>query len=426
MLQKKLQNVFMINVFVFVGILLMVSIGLAQSGIWTPKANIPTKRCFAASCEVDGKIYVIGGSQTTTSRLNVMEVYDPVTDTWDTSKKNMPTARVELCAAAVNGKIYAIGGATSHVGSPLGMVEEYDPLTDTWDTNKQPMPTARMGAAWGVINNKVYIAGGSATGSPNWTISNKLEIYDPATDTWTSGANMLTDRYYPRGVVLKDTLYVIGGLKGSPWTGQNAVQQYDPISDNWYWGTNLNTGRVGHSADAFNGKIYVIGGDKQPPMQQNVEEYDPLTKTWTEFGTTSGPITLHASSVYDNMLYVFSGSTQGIGQLSPTASVYAYDVISSIELLKNQRPVVFTLHQNFPNPFNPSTTIRYQIPKASQVDLSIYNLLGQKVTTLVSVKQSAGNYKVQWEAIGFASGVYFYRLQTNKGFSQTRKLILMR
>jgi len=88
-------------------------------------------------------------------------------------------------------------------------------------------------------------------------------------------------------------------------------------------------------------------------------------------------------------------------------------------------PMAFALYQNYPNPFNPVTAIEYQLPKFSHVDLSIYNLLGQKVATLVNKKQMAGSYNVEWDASGFASGVYFYRLETEQGFSQTKKLILV-
>jgi len=87
------------------------------------------------------------------------------------------------------------------------------------------------------------------------------------------------------------------------------------------------------------------------------------------------------------------------------------------------------LSQNYPNPFNPSTTIEYQLPATSHVDLSIYNLLGQKVSTLVTEKQNAGTYQVQWDATGLASGIYFYQLQTkSNGNSEiySRKLMLLK
>jgi hypothetical protein len=89
-------------------------------------------------------------------------------------------------------------------------------------------------------------------------------------------------------------------------------------------------------------------------------------------------------------------------------------------------PTNFHLSQNYPNPFNPVTVIAYQLAKASQVDLSIYNILGQGVTTLVSARQPAGNYVMSWDATGLAGGVYFYRLITDKGFVQTKKLLLLK
>jgi hypothetical protein len=88
-------------------------------------------------------------------------------------------------------------------------------------------------------------------------------------------------------------------------------------------------------------------------------------------------------------------------------------------------PTQFTLHQNYPNPFNPSTTIEYQIPKQSLVAMKIFDLLGRQVATLVNEKQGAGTYSVQWNATGFSSGVYFYRLEANER-KEIKKLILMK
>jgi len=93
----------------------------------------------------------------------------------------------------------------------------------------------------------------------------------------------------------------------------------------------------------------------------------------------------------------------------------------------------FALNQNYPNPFNPTTTIEFSIPKTEFVTMKVYNLLGQKVATLVSKKQTAGTYKVVWDASGFASGVYLYVIQagdpsTSSGqvFVQTKKLVLLK
>jgi len=84
------------------------------------------------------------------------------------------------------------------------------------------------------------------------------------------------------------------------------------------------------------------------------------------------------------------------------------------------------LFQNYPNPFNPTTAIGFQLSTAGKVDLSIYNVLGQKMAVLVSGKKPAGKYRVIWNATGFASGVYIYRLTVNGTLTQTKKMILMR
>jgi len=83
------------------------------------------------------------------------------------------------------------------------------------------------------------------------------------------------------------------------------------------------------------------------------------------------------------------------------------------------------LEQNYPNPFNPSTTIRYQLPVASEVKLEVYDVLGKKIATLVNERQSAGSYQVVWNASGLSSGTYFYRLQAGT-FTQTKKMILVK
>ena len=84
--------------------------------------------------------------------------------------------------------------------------------------------------------------------------------------------------------------------------------------------------------------------------------------------------------------------------------------VTNIENKLIQSHFNFQLYQNYPNPFNPKTVISYQLPVSSHVDLSIYNILGQKIATLVNEKQSVGNYKVEFNASDLVSGVYIYKL----------------
>ena len=93
-------------------------------------------------------------------------------------------------------------------------------------------------------------------------------------------------------------------------------------------------------------------------------------------------------------------------------------------------PVEFALHENYPNPFNPTTTLRFDLPEVSDITLTIYNMLGQKVRTFNYQNTSAGYHSVTWDATNdygdpVGAGVYLYQLQT-KDFVKTRKMVLLK
>jgi hypothetical protein len=101
------------------------------------------------------------------------------------------------------------------------------------------------------------------------------------------------------------------------------------------------------------------------------------------------------------------------------------ELITSIEQISKSIPKEFRLEQNYPNPFNPSTAIEFALPKVSKVTLKIYDILGREVTTLLDEEMQPGEYKVVFEANELASGVYFYRLQT-QDFVRVKKLMLLK
>ncbi len=92
---------------------------------------------------------------------------------------------------------------------------------------------------------------------------------------------------------------------------------------------------------------------------------------------------------------------------------------------KNLKPNSFTLEQNYPNPFNPTTRITYSITKTDFVKLSVYNILGKEIISLVNKEEEAGQHEVEFNASKLSSGIYFYRLQAGNNI-QTRKMILMK
>jgi hypothetical protein len=130
---------------------------------------------------------------------------------------------------------------------------------------------------------------------------------------------------------------------------------------------------------------------------------------------------------YNDTLNIYSNQQTPI----VFAALSGSGTLTSVLFSDNQMPTVYELNQNFPNPFNPSTTLRYGLPNNSTVSLKIYNVLGQQVASLVNGEQSAGWQGVIWNA-NVSSGVYLYRLEAvdlvnpNNRFVQVKKMILLK
>jgi len=103
---------------------------------------------------------------------------------------------------------------------------------------------------------------------------------------------------------------------------------------------------------------------------------------------------------------------------------FVYELNTGLEAA-DAVPNRFYLHQNYPNPFNPVTTIEYGLAKAGKVKIAVFNILGEKIQTLVDTNQKAGRYHYSWKPENLASGIYIYRLET-EGFVSSKKLILIK
>lgn len=129
----------------------------------------------------------------------------------------------------------------------------------------------------------------------------------------------------------------------------------------------------------------------------------------------------------DSLFYIgstqfsYGGSSSAFISKSYQSECYT---ISDLEEVK-EYPTDFSLDQNFPNPFNPSTVIKYQLPTNSYVILKVYDLLGRELKTLVNEQENAGNYSITFTASNLSSGTYFYRIQAGN-FVHTNKFIVLK
>ena len=119
----------------------------------------------------------------------------------------------------------------------------------------------------------------------------------------------------------------------------------------------------------------------------------------------------------------FDGDTRNA--ITPDIGADEFDgIVVGIEE-ETALPNEFALEQNYPNPFNPSTKIKYSIPQTSQVQIKVFDVLGNEIETLVNDEKQAGTYELTWSAANLPSGVYFYQLRAGN-FVGTKKMILLK
>ena len=141
-------------------------------------------------------------------------------------------------------------------------------------------------------------------------------------------------------------------------------------------------------------------------------------------GTENLPIYFSPTGFYDdrNMNNIFIEPERKELYLGTAEGIYKTAIITNVEA-DNKNELVFSLSQNFPNPFNSSTIIEYSVNSTSFVSVKVYDVLGREIAALVNEEKLEGNYKVSFDASKLSSGIYFYRLQSGE-FIETRKMVL--
>jgi len=239
-----------------------------QTNTWQRVADMPTPRHGAKTGVVNGIIFVFGGWHGEADHALreypvSVEAYNPQTDTW-IQKKDMPISRIEFDIGVVDGKIYIIGGAMRSGGERIGRVDVYNPATDTWVKGRE-MPTRRDNLGVGVVGNSIYAIGGRGWPQvrlgPHLTV---IEEYDSRSRQWRKMGDMLDTRDSFATVVVKDSIYLIGGViwkgAGFPPEYLASVNVYDPQKDIWSDILAMPIPLLSQGAAAVNGRIYVFGG----------------------------------------------------------------------------------------------------------------------------------------------------------------------
>jgi hypothetical protein len=200
----------------------------------------------------------------------------------------------------------------------------------------------------------------------------------------------------------------------------------DKVSSGRYYQISWNKGTTSTAAATF---------DLFTPTHRNDALLDSTKASWKNLGPTTTPYTVMMDSLprkitpdallAPNLITLNSGSPCYVALARAAGTTdNTLDPATSVERL-NEMPASFALSQNFPNPFNPSTTIRFSLERSGFTTLSIYDLLGRLVGTIAEGNMQAGTYSIDWNAAGLTSGLYFYTLRSGENL-QTRKMLLMK
>ena len=309
---------------VFAASLLLAIVQLPIAGAaeneWTVKTPMQTARGGLGVAVVGGKIYAIGGILNNT-QLSVNEEYNPVTNTWAT-KKPMPTARSGFAIAVYRNKIYCIGGTVGDsnnvVSGFTGVTEVYDPETDTWQT-KKAMPTPRADLQACVVNGKIYLIGGKAYwgAEPYYHELNVTEVYDPETDTWTTGASIPVPVFGYAAAAVDDKIFVFGGARQfqeglANLTLVSFTQVYDSKTDTWSSRAGLPVALSHAAAGVTSGitapkRIYLVGGFNETNYSNATYVYDFENDTWSTGALMPTARAYLGLAVIDDVAYAIGG-----------------------------------------------------------------------------------------------------------------------
>jgi uncharacterized protein (TIGR03437 family) len=282
----------------------MIAPTFPAAGAWGGRAELAEANSEMSVTALDGKIYVLGGYPASRNTVATVQVYDSLADAWSLTTP-LPVAVNHSMPAVVNGKLYLIGGQTDPNVAYVNVVQEYDPAAREW-RQRAAMPTQRSAGAAVVIDGKIYVAGGRPPRGADFA------VYDPAKDEWTALPNLPTQRNHLAAVAIAGKMYVVGGrFEGGFQSPQSdAIEIYDPRTGAWTSGAPMPKPRGGVNAVEAYGCLHLFGGEFTSGVHPDHDVYNPLTNTWTSMPPMPTPVHGVTGAVFlDGLIYLPGGGT---------------------------------------------------------------------------------------------------------------------
>lgn len=389
-----------------------------------------------ASCVLGDTIYVAGGSSTGTTS-NSFYKFSISGNTWTTAN-SLPNPKAGGDLVACGTKIYYIGGGNSTISLGDSVQYVYNPATGIWSTIAN-IPFAVTGnVAESYRDSLIYCMMGG------WnTYETRIQVYNVNTNTWAQATAISSGngRRSFAGGILGNKLFVAGGFssafRNDFWVG--TINPSNPLVITWQQRTNLVLATSRPSGTALNGKFYVVLGEiNGGTASDSMAIWDTTAAAWTYkdgkptrtnnlYGSVAASIT-YCQGKPGVKIWCVGGSygTQSVRPLdvfADTCLLYCTGPLTSIN--NNNTPVQYQLMQNYPNPFNPTTKISYQIPVSGTVKITVSDLLGRELGTILNEYVPAGSHEAVFDGKNYSSGVYFYKMESGQ-FTESKKMVLIK
>lgn len=422
-------------------LILFFSTSFAQIEEWINYSYMELPVSNAEALVHNNTIYVLGGYSDSLQRdARIMQMFSPESDSWN-ALLSLSSPRMDFVADIYYDSIYFFGGefqyweATTDNELATFAIERMDLNGNVSDAYHHHALFKRTGATGHIHGDNFYIFGGNVKADTVFSFNPYAVVYNiPQKEITTMLDTLNYDAELPSwqiSEIVGDDIYIFGGVS------------YGVSNKIWKYNTNTNT----LTTLPINLSIPRAGGDAvYRPQEQAIyiiggfNESESALRTVEKFYIDGGNYRIesapdlnipraHCSAVYwNNQIFVMGGYNTS-KMLSGTIEIMSFTDLTDVES-EGTIPNEFMLEQNFPNPFNPATTISFRLPEATFAELRIYSATGELVNTLFQSYLQSGTHSFVWNGkmengLGAPSGIYLYQLRAGK-FIENKKMMLLR
>lgn len=377
-----------------------------STATFSPIAPLPQGRGWVGGGFLNGKFYVVGGSNSSYQATNTCFEYDPATNTWAT-KAAMPEAVSFTCFCATNNDnlLFVVGGGGGYTGNPgTSTVQVYDPATDTWILETPRMTDYGCNSAIFVQGDNYIFEGGGWDGVNGQALCWKgiLQVEIP---------------------VISVTLTPLALPPINPMQFNIALVNNDSIAwtfDVWTMTTLPDGSPYGPLIGPLN-LTFAPGFSADRDRQQNIPAHAPAGDY-----TYDAYVGEYPDDIWDEDHFEFTKLAVSDGEpIVPEWNNWGESFGTPTGEVSGVNPGEFILLSAYPNPFNPSTNIMFNLKNPENIELAVFDITGREVAKLVEGWQQAGVHEINFDASRLPSGIYFARLRAGR-FQGMQKLLLIK